>query len=213
MDFFEIAQYRLIFWDFDGVIKDSVDVKTRAFVRLFEHFGPSIETRVRQHHESHGGMSRFEKLPLYLEWCGVDATDERIDSLVEQFSRMVVDSVINSPWVPGVEDLLRRNPYHQQFYLVSATPKDELDQILDRLELRKCFVDVFGAPVRKQDAIGGVLLSSALPSQDCLMIGDSMEDLKAANENRVPFLLRSHPTNAVSFLEYAGPSVNDFTHL
>lgn len=211
MDFLVIAPYKLIFWDFDGVIKDSVDVKTRAFVKLFEPFGPTIENRVRNHHETHGGMSRFEKLPLYLDWCGVEPTGQIVNSLSEQFSRMVVDAVINAPWVPGVEELLRRNPYDQQFFLVSATPKEELDQIVAGLELRTCFAEVFGAPVRKKDAISEVLLTSSLSSEASLMIGDSQEDLRAANENRVPFLLRRHPSCASSFQEYQGPSVNDFT--
>ncbi|MEC7219091.1 MAG: hypothetical protein VXW29_01645, partial [SAR324 cluster bacterium] len=31
--------YKLIFWDFDGVIKDSVPLKTEAFDQLFCEYG------------------------------------------------------------------------------------------------------------------------------------------------------------------------------
>ena len=58
----------IVFWDFDGVIKDSVEVKAAAFERLFLPYGAEIARRVRQHHEAHGGMSRFDKVPLYLAW-------------------------------------------------------------------------------------------------------------------------------------------------
>jgi|TARA_Y100000310_G_C20511448_1_gene729077 beta-phosphoglucomutase-like phosphatase (HAD superfamily) len=33
---------KVIFWDFDGVIKDSVNVKTRAFEKLFLPFGENV---------------------------------------------------------------------------------------------------------------------------------------------------------------------------
>ena len=46
--------YKLYFWDFDGVIKDSVDVKTQAYFQLFEPFGLDVAERVRQHHEAMG---------------------------------------------------------------------------------------------------------------------------------------------------------------
>ena len=34
-----LSDYKLVFWDFDGVIKDSVTVKTDAFSKLFEKYG------------------------------------------------------------------------------------------------------------------------------------------------------------------------------
>ena len=64
-------QKRFLFWDFDGVIKDSVDVKTCAFVSLFKNFGSEVLNQVVEHHEANGGVSRFEKMPLYLDWAGV----------------------------------------------------------------------------------------------------------------------------------------------
>ena len=38
----------VIFWDFDGVIKESVGVKTEAYVKLFAPFGAPIAARVRR---------------------------------------------------------------------------------------------------------------------------------------------------------------------
>ena len=77
-----IGCVRLIFWDFDGVIKDSVDVKTQEFVKLFESSGSHVAEQVRLHHEANGGISRFEKLPLYLHWAGEDPTEDRTNASV-----------------------------------------------------------------------------------------------------------------------------------
>lgn len=209
----QLSQSKLLFWDFDGVIKDSVEVKTHAFVKLFQTFGNEVAERVREHHEAHGGMSRFDKVPLYLQWAGEEPGLPRVSEFCDQFSQLVLQGVIDAPWVPGVEIYLRTNPHQQTFALVSATPQDELEQILHALDLTRCFADIFGAPTRKKDAICMALAARGLDPCDCLMIGDARADLEAAEANQVPFLLRRHKTNANVFVDYTGPSVKDFTTL
>jgi len=204
---------RLIFWDFDGVIKESVEVKTQAYVQLFEPFGLVVAERVREHHEAFGGMSRFDKLPLYLQWAGEESTQSNVKKYCEQFSQRVVQGVIDAPWVAGVERCLRNNSYSQTFVLVSATPQDELLYILNALNLTNCFAAVYGAPARKQDAIRNTLSGRRLDARDCLMIGDAQTDLDAASSNHVHFLLRRHASNAQLFAACASNSVDDFTEL
>ena len=57
--------YKLIFWDFDGVIKDSVPLKTEAFDQLFCEYGEEVRKYVREYHLLHGGVSRQIKIPHY----------------------------------------------------------------------------------------------------------------------------------------------------
>jgi phosphoglycolate phosphatase-like HAD superfamily hydrolase len=208
-----LSHPKVIFWDFDGVIKDSIEVKTQAFVRLFEPFGPEVALRVREHHEANGGMSRFDKLPIYLRWAGKEPCASSVKVFCEQFSQLVLQGVIDAPWVPGAETFLRSNPHRQTFILVSATPLEELEQILSALALRGCFAGVFGAPTHKKEAIRISLTGLENDCQDCLMIGDARSDLEAAEANQVPFLLRRHTTNAKVFTGYTGLSLQDFTAL
>jgi phosphoglycolate phosphatase-like HAD superfamily hydrolase len=209
-----VIEFSTIFWDFDGVIKDSVEVKTQAYMQLVKPFGAAVAERVREHHEAHGGMSRFDKFPLYLQWAGEEPSPpSRVSEFCDQFSQLVLQGVIDAPWVAGVEDYLRSNHHQQTFVLVSATPQDELEQILLALNLTKCFAEVFGAPTRKKDAIRMALAARGLDPHDCLMIGDARADLEAAEANQVPFLLRRHETNANVFADYTGLSVKDFTAL
>ena len=56
-----MRQYKLVFWDFDGVIKDSVLAKTNAFRLLFEEHLPELIEQICEHHRTHGGLSRFKK--------------------------------------------------------------------------------------------------------------------------------------------------------
>ena len=50
---------KIIFFDFDGVIVESVDIKTKAFAMLFEHEGRDIANRVIDYHLKNSGVSRF----------------------------------------------------------------------------------------------------------------------------------------------------------
>lgn len=204
---------KCIFWDFDGVIKDSVEVKTHAFEQLFQSFGVDVVKRVRDHHEAHGGMSRFEKIPHYLELAGELATPERVEEYCQRFAMLTLQGVIDAPWVPGVEAFLRNNPFYQSFVLVTATPQKDIEEILTALNLQACFIDVFGAPVSKEEAIHRTLAALQLFSYQCLMIGDAKADWDAARANEVPFLLRRHATNGTVFKDFIGDSVVNFTGL
>ena len=199
----------IIFWDFDGVIMDSVDVKTQAYESLLLPYGREIATRVRQHHEANGGVSRFDKIPLYLEWTGQSASPEKIEKCCQQFSQAVVQAVIDSPWVPGVREYLLKHYIDQYFVLVTATPRDEIEKILGALKLSHCFREIFGAPTRKERAIEEVLHRSKCSLDEAVMIGDSESDLLAAQANSVPFLLRRTPLNRRLQVTYQGPMFND----
>ena len=45
-----IMQWQAVFFDFDGVILDSVNVKTHAFSQMFRKYGPEIEESVVRYH-------------------------------------------------------------------------------------------------------------------------------------------------------------------
>lgn len=211
--FESIRGAKLILWDFDGVVKDSVDVKSKAFAKLFGRYGRDISEKICAHHEANGGMSRFDKMPLYLLWVGEEPSKERVTYFCQRFSDLTLQGVIDAPWVPGAEAYLRMNPHRQTFVLTSATPHDELEQILQALHLRDCFAAVYGAPTSKKNACFMTLHKHGMNPKDCLMIGDSLADLEAAQASQVPFLLRRHASNAGLFLDYAGILVKDFEEL
>ena len=185
-----IMQAEVVFWDFDGVIKDSVDIKTQAFEFLFLPYGSEVVARVRSHHVTNGGMSRFEKIPRYLKWAGLPASDRQVDDFCYQFSEKVLEGVIDSSWVPGVREYLLDQCEQQYFVLLTATPQNEIELILHRLRIFNCFREVFGSPNNKKETIASVLQHLVVDMNKVLMIGDAKIDLLAARENNIVFLLR-----------------------
>jgi len=183
-----------IFFDFDGVIKDSVEVKSDAFEQLFLPFGKEISKKVRAHHEKNGGISRYDKLPVYIGWTGQDLTQEIVDKYAKNFSDLVKQKVVNSKWVPGVLDYLD-SAYNQRFFLVTATPQQEIEYILVSLKIKHFFKEVFGSPTKKVDAINSILKKYSISFEKSIMIGDSSSDYNAASANGIKFVLRRTALN------------------
>ena len=201
----------VFFWDFDGVIKDSVKVKSIAFGQLFTPFGDDVVKQVRKHHEANGGLSRFDKLPIYLGWAGCLSTPELVEEYSNKFSILVKRKVIESNWVPGVLEFIRNKTNRQSYFVISATPQDELEEIINSLELTEFFHKIIGAPTSKSNAIKSILESYCIEAEHSFMFGDSMSDYKAATENGIIFLLRRTTANVDLQKRLNCIMFNDFT--
>jgi HAD superfamily hydrolase (TIGR01549 family) len=205
-----LQRFATLFWDFDGVIKESLAVKSDAFERLFAPFGTEVAARVRAHHESNGGMSRAQKLPLYLNWAGCDCSAGEVSRYGERFSAMVRQAVIDSAWVAGAREYLEANCRRQRFVLVTATPEQEMQDILRSLHARAWFAQIYGSPTEKTQAVLTELARHGDRKSDALMIGDSEPDYAAAQSAGVQFLLRRTTLNQALQRAYSGPQCEDF---
>lgn len=204
---------KMIFWDFDGVIKESVSVKTDAFIEIFYPYGPGVAKKVRLHHLENGGMSRFDKIPLYLKWSGVEPTNSKINEISNQFSMIVKNKVINSDWVPGVREFIESNKKKYIFIIVSATPQKELNDICKKLNISNYFDKIYGSPTSKSDAIKGSIKDYGILPQKCILFGDAMADLKAAKENNINFIFRRHKFNQNLKIESKISIIDNFTQI
>ncbi len=98
---------RTIGFDFDGVLVESVEIKTRAYAHLFREEGPEVVQRVIDYHLAHGGVSRFEKFhTIHRNILKRELNDERFRFLCNRFSRIVIDAVVAAPWVAGAREFL-----------------------------------------------------------------------------------------------------------
>jgi phosphoglycolate phosphatase-like HAD superfamily hydrolase len=191
----QLKEFELVCWDFDGVIKDSVHVKTEAFYELFLKFGKEIARRVKDHHEQNGGMSRYEKIPIYLGFANQKTDRTSVNKVSEDFSKIVVSKVINSPWVDQSKKYLDKYFAIQNFVIITATPKNEIDYILRSLKVDHYFKSIYGSPIKKGVALKRCLDAYNIPRCSTVMVGDSSADLEAAKANRVSFILRKTSLN------------------
>ena len=208
----QLKSYDFVFLDFDGVIKDSVEVKADIFEQLFSPYGEEIAKRVRSHHEINGGMTRYEKLPLYLEWAGVRLNPNTIDEFATRFSSLAKIGVIDSPWVVGMPDYLINSAEKKQFLLVTATPQKEIEEILGVLNIRQCFRQVVGSPPNKTIAVATMMRNCKIKPESAVFVGDSICDYQAAIDNGLAFILRRTSLNRTAQEIHSGAVINDFSN-
>jgi len=182
---------KAIFFDFDGVIVESVDIKTEAFARLFVPEGEETVKRVVDYHLGHMGESRFDKIRyIYKEILRKELTDDDFAMLCKRFEALVFEAVVNAPSVNGAEEFFKGSFSKYMCFIVSATPQSEIVEIVRRRGLEGKFNAIFGAPLPKSDAVRQALLENNIASGDAVYIGDAMSDYKAAKDNGVYFIAR-----------------------
>ena len=191
----ELSRFELIFWDFDGVIKDSICAKKESFSELFQKYGVHVCKKIEKHHIENGGMSRYQKIPLYLKWSKVEPTKSKIDTYCNKFSKIVKNKVVNSSWVPGVKNFISKNFQNYIFIIVSASPQDELKDICKLLNIDKFFFKIYGSPISKSKVINDCCNFYKISPKKCLVIGDSKTDIEAAKNNGIEIIFRRHQLN------------------
>jgi len=207
----KLIDYSTIFWDFDGVIKDSMPAKAAAFYEVFISYGEEVASQALAHHERHGGVSRLVKIPLYFKtYVGREAGPKELERAMQRFADLSWEATINSPYVPGAYEYLQKHHLTQDFYIVTGTPEGEILESCQRLGIYDWFQGIYGAPKSKTEIIQAVMEERGLKKSDCLMIGDARADQVGAEANGIDFLLREMSENQELFKDYPGPRVKDF---
>ena len=185
-----------IFFDFDGVIADQVNVKTEAFAKLYKPFGEDVVRKVIVHHKANGGMSRYEKFKLYhKQFLGIELNDKDINKLAEQFSLIVKQGVIESPEVKGAHDFLKKYRKKFNMFIITGTPTEESIAICKVRGIYDCFEGIYGSPQKKDYWSNYILTHYHYKPEDTIFVGDALADYRAAKNTNLTFYLREYEEN------------------
>jgi phosphoglycolate phosphatase-like HAD superfamily hydrolase len=178
-----------IIFDFDGVICDSVNVKTEAFALMYRKYGDEVVSRVIQFHHDNGGISRHEKFRYFhKEFLGISLTDEEVIKMSDDFSSIVLQRIINSPYLPGVMEFIQRKSFNSMLFICTGTPETEIKIILEAKKINKYFKSVYGSPKTKTVIIQEIMKSYNLLNTQLEFYGDATTDYNAALENDIKFI-------------------------
>lgn len=204
---------KIIVFDFDGVLVESVAIKGEAFVELYKDESQEIQQQVLHYHETHGGINRFEKIRHYESLCGREANETQLQHLADRFSDIVEKRVINASWVPGALSFLKR--YHSivPMFIASATPQEELERIVKERGISPMFKNIYGAPLAKNEALESVIAEHKCDASSVLMIGDTMTDYNAAHKSGTQFIGRILPGEKSSPFPQGTTTIDDLTQL
>lgn len=177
--------------DFDGVVLESVDVKTRAFEALFLDEGREAADRVVAYHEANGGISRYEKFRwAYREVLRRPLSDAQEKALGDRFNALVEEAVSSAEWVPGAREFIASWSAILPLYVASGTPQEELRRVVERRGLTPSFRGVYGSPRGKAEILRMIAADLACPADRLVMVGDSVNDLEGARTAGARFVGR-----------------------
>ena len=178
-----------IIFDFDGVILDSVPVKTEAFRKLFNEYPKEVVDKFIEFHLENGGVSRYEKIKYFFEELLHSSIDsENILQFANKYSVLTKEELANKKYLlKDSVEFIKKSHKKYNMHIASGADENDLRYICDKLDLTQYFLSMNGSPAKKSEIIKSVLISNSYKKYETIMIGDSITDYQAAKENGIEF--------------------------
>ena len=126
-----MKKYKVIIYDFDGVILDSVNIKTDAFLEIYKNCDEETLSQIKNFHLTNGGISRFKKFEFFEKnILNKKINKNHIDSLAYLFEKIVKHKVVKASYIDFVIDFLNENMFTSKQYVCTGTPENEAIQII-----------------------------------------------------------------------------------
>jgi phosphoglycolate phosphatase-like HAD superfamily hydrolase len=202
-----MTEVRAIVLDFDGVVLESADIKTRAFGRLFEGEPEHTDAIVRLHLDN-VGLPRSDKFRIiYRDILRRPLDETELERLGREFSDLVFEEILACTPVAGALEFLAAHASARLLFVASATPQDELREIVRQRRLEQYFRAVYGSPDGKAEILRRIMRDWELDPVEVVFVGDALADLEHAKAAGVQFIGRVSPGSESPFPASDGVSV------
>lgn len=185
-----LSNYKNILWDFDGVIMDSMPVRDMGFIRVLESFPEEQVAELVAYHQANGGLSRYVKFRYFYEQIRKETiTEEQVNNLAAKFSEIMLSLLIDETlFINDSLDFIKNNHNLFNMHIVSGSDGKELNHICKELGIDKYFLSIHGSPTPKKQLVEGLMNTHGYNKHETVLIGDSLNDLEAAQYNGISFL-------------------------
>lgn len=185
-----------IIFDFDGVILDSVPIKTKAFKKLFESFSNEQVEKFIDYHKKNGGISRYLKIKIFFEDILYQSISKKeIQNYAKKYSELTREELTNPKYL--IEDavhFIKKNHQKYSMHIASGADEEDLRYICQQLNLTKYFLSINGSPAKKNEIVSNILRSNHYDTKEVILIGDSINDYEAAYFNNIAFFAYNNIT-------------------
>lgn len=180
---------KVVIFDFDGVILDSMPIKTYAFREIFRDFDADAVEKLAQFHIKNGGISRFVKIRYFFEdILGQNVGESDIKKYADKFSDIVTAELIKPKYlVIETMEFIESLYGQKRLFIASGAEENELKYLCMKFGIDGYFDGIFGSPAPKSELLRIIVDRSEADANDCAMIGDSINDYEAAVKNKIPF--------------------------
>lgn len=185
-----ITDYKVILWDFDGVIMDSMPIRDRGFAEVLKSYPQDQVRKLMEFHQKNGGLSRYVKFRYFFENIRNESvTEEKIMELSESFSKIMLNLLIDKNLL--IHDSIHFIENHHssnEMHIVSGSDGNELRYICKQLNLSGYFKSINGSPTPKTELVNRLIAEYGYNTKEITLIGDSKNDYDAATKNNIDFL-------------------------
>lgn len=180
---------KVIFFDFDGVILDSMPIRDYGFRKIFEGYSSELVEKLISYHQLNGGLSRFHKIKyFYNELLKKDISEEKIVEYANSFSEIMKEQLTNKKYlISETVNFIKENYKSYKLHIVSGSEQNELRYLCEKLGVAKYFITIEGSPTPKNDLVKNRLELEKYNNNEAILIGDSINDYEAANINDLKF--------------------------
>ena len=180
---------KYLIFDYDGVIVDSVHIKTDAFVNLYKKYDKNIQLKIANFHIKNGGISRREKIKFFHKtYLKKKINNDELERFANQFSKFVYKKVIKAKEIKGVKNFLSIYSKKKKLFVNSATPENELIKIIKERKEDIFFYKVYGSPKSKFENLTNILKKYNNSKKNFIFFGDAKQDLEAAIKCGIDFV-------------------------
>ena len=187
----QLERFKVILWDFDGVILDSMPIRDLGFVKVLERegFHKSQINLLIEYHRLNGGLSRYVKFRYFYEQIlNRPITEQEILRLSNLFSEIMLTLLIDENLlISDSFEFIKSNHKKYRFHIVSGSDGVELNEICTSLNLSPYFKSIQGSPKPKKQLVHDLIVLNNYDKKDICLIGDSINDFEASYHNDISF--------------------------
>ena len=180
---------KVIFWDFDGVILDSMKIRDFGFKEVLKNYPSNEVDQLMEYHNLNGGLSRYVKFRYFFEKIRKECVSEtELKELANRFSLIMKKLLVDNNLL--IEDsvmFIKENHTKYQMHIVSGSDGIELRYLCNKLSLSNYFISIQGSPTPKIKLVSDLLDFHHYKNTNVILIGDSMNDYEAADVNKISF--------------------------
>tara|TARA_R110000787_G_scaffold271091_1_gene378198 strand:+ start:21 stop:638 length:618 start_codon:yes stop_codon:yes gene_type:complete len=200
----------------DGVIIDSEEIHKKAYYETFTAIGVDVTDELYKSLTGSSTINAFQKLVAHFN------LDKNPEELVLDKRRRYVQFFENDPTlhlVKGVEKLIQHFRNQQlTLVLASSSAMVNIDRVFTRFDLHTYFTaKISGADLVASKPHPEIFEKAAIlgntPKENCIVIEDSDNGIKAANDAEIFVVGYKNPLAADQTLENADLVIENFSEL
>ncbi len=198
----KLSKYKTWFFDCDGVLLDSNQLKSEAFYEVALPYGKENAQALVKYNKRLGGVTRFEKFRYFFETILEKKTFEKeLENALSSFSVLSYKKLMSCLETCGVRDFLGSLPPDVKKYVISGGVQSEIEYVFKQRGFNTYFNGIYGSPDSKE-IITSKIVKSANMQYPGIFIGDSRYDYEIASKFNIDFIFMTQYSEFTEWASY-----------